>query len=202
MFQRDPENRFLWRAAKRRMEAECIRDAMLAASGEIDLNRPDGSLVGRVIGDSPISLIGLDKRLPPDLDGCLNRSIYLPVIRDRLPDVLELFDFAEPSLVTGGRETTNVPIQALYLLNSPFVQSRAEALAARLHREQAIEAGLVRQAFLLCFSREPEPEEVQRSLQFLIPGGQPPETEGTSVPPVLVRFCQALLATGEFRNLD
>ena len=68
-FQRDPSNRLLWRASKRRLEAEAIRDAMLAATGELDRTRPAGSLVGRLIGDRPIALIGLDKRLPADLDG-------------------------------------------------------------------------------------------------------------------------------------
>jgi hypothetical protein len=106
-FQQDPENRLVWRVSKRRLEAEAIRDAMLAASGQLDLVRPDGSLVGRVIGDRPISIIGLDKRLPPDLDDGPHRSVYLPVIRDRLPDVLDLFDFPEASLVSGlGRRPT------------------------------------------------------------------------------------------------
>jgi len=203
-FQQDPENQLLWRASKRRLEAECIRDAMLAAAGELELARPAGSLVGRVIGDRPISLIGLDKRLPPDLDGCRNRSVYLPVIRDRLPDVLELFDFAEPSLVSGHRETTNVPIQALYLMNSPFVQERAQGLAARLvsavdgarssTADESTDRRLVSQAFLLCFSREPEESELERSLEFLASG----EDRGAK----LIDFCQALLCTGEFRNLD
>ena len=67
----------------------------------------------------------MNPKLPKDLDGDLHRSVYLPVLRDRLPDVLDLFDFAEPSLVTGDRQTTNVPVQALYLMNSPFVQARA-----------------------------------------------------------------------------
>lgn len=201
-FRRDPENRLLWRVSKRRLEAECIRDAMLAAAGELDLGRPDGSLVGRVIGDRPISLIGLDKRLPSDLDGCLNRSIYLPVIRDRLPDVLELFDFAEPSLVTGSRETTNVPVQALYLLNSPFVQERAKGLAARLVRESGSQEERVRKAFVSCFSREPEPEELTRSLEFLSNNQPPANPEGKAVATNLISFCQALLCTGEFRNLD
>lgn len=201
-FQIDPENRFLWRVSKRRLEAECIRDAMLATSGELDLSRPVGSLVGRVIGDRPISLIGLDKRLPQDLDGNLNRSVYLPVIRDRLPDVLDLFDFAEASLVTGSRETTNVPIQALYLLNSPFVQDRAKGLAAKLFEEHESNEERVRQAFLLCFSREPELPEMESSLRFLSNDKQPNTESRDNVPMALINFCQAMLCTGEFRNLD
>jgi len=200
-FLSDPENRFLWRVSKRRLEAESIRDGMLAVSGEIDFGRPEGSLVGRVIGDRPVSLIGLDKRLPPDLDGCLNRSVYLPVIRDRLPDVLDLFDFAEPSLVTGSRETTNVPIQAHYLLNSLFVQNRAKGLAERLEKEATDERRIAK-AFVLCFSREPEEIEMRRSLEFLNcetrSPGEPAKVDSRQ----LQSLCQALLATAEFRNLD
>ena len=201
-FHRDPENRFLGRISKRRLEAECIRDAMLTVSGEIDLDRPVGSLVGRVIGDKPISLIGLDKRLPPDLDGCLNRSVYLPVIRDRLPDILDLFDFAEPSLVTGNRETTNVPIQALYLLNSPFAQDRANGLARRLMKEAGTDEQRIQRAFLLCFCRQPEQVEMNRSLDFLKNKKQSVDESSDIVPLELIRFCQALLCTAEFRNLD
>ena len=162
-FQRDPDNRLLWRASKRRLEAEAIRDAMLAAAGKLDSSRPQGSLVARVIGDQPISLIGLNKRLPGDLDGSTQRSVYLPVIRNRLPDALDLFDFAEPSLVTGDRETTNVPTQALFLMNGTFVRDQAEALADRLLREAAGTQETVRRAFLLCYTRTPEAEEERRA---------------------------------------
>jgi hypothetical protein len=201
-FLRDPDNRLLWRASKRRLEAEAIRDAMLAASGELDLQRPEGSLVGRVIGDRPISLIGLDKRLPADLDGAVHRSVYLPVVRDRLPDVLDLFDFAEPSLVTGERETTNVPIQALYLMNSPFVQDRAEALAARLIEESPSDRQRVVRAFQWCYGRPPDAEEEKRALDFLYEGRSLDEASDDSPPRAWISFCQALLSTAEFRNLD
>jgi hypothetical protein len=200
-FQRDPESRLLWRMPKRRLEAEAIRDAMLSVCGELDLARPAGSLVARVIGDKPISLIGLDKRLPKDLDGSTHRSVYLPVIRDRLPDVLDLFDFAEASLVTGNRETTNVPTQALYLMNSPFVHARAGGLASRLVREADSDEERVRRAFLLCFSREPGPAERDRALAFLSEKQASAESD-SSAPPQLVSFCRALLSTAEFRNLD
>jgi Protein of unknown function (DUF1553) len=172
---------------------------MLAASGELDLARPQGSLVAKVIGDRPISLIGLDKRLPADLDGSVHRSVYLPIIRDRLPEVLDLFNFAEPSLVTGQRETTNVPLQALYLLNSPFVSQRAEALAARLEQETPTTKARIEKAFLLCFGRLPLKEEQTRSLDFLEETNTDQEQSGHQK---LISFCQALLCTAEFRNLD
>ena len=200
--QQDPENRLaVADVHKRRLEAEAIRDAMLAVSGELDLTRPDGSLVGRVIGDKPISLIGLDKRLPKDLDGSRHRSVYLPVIRDRLPDVLDLFDFAEPSLVTGNRETTNVPTQALYLMNSPFVQDRAAAFAERLLREASDPEQQVRRAYALCFGRPPLADEEER-LQAFLHDEEPSGTSRTSSDSQLVALCQALLCTAEFRCLD
>jgi hypothetical protein len=205
-FRQDPENHLLWRMSKRRLEAEAIRDAMLFVSGRLDESRPDGSLVATVIRDRPISLIGLDKRLPKDLDGSVHRSVYLPVVRDRLPDILELFDFAEPSLVTGQRETTNVPVQALYLMNSPFVQQRAGEMAARLLRETTSDSECVDQAFQLCFGREPDPAERERSLAFLhqkipnLAAATEKQEQGNDL--TMMSFCQALLSTAEFRNLD
>jgi hypothetical protein len=198
-FKVDPDNRLLWRMAPRRLEAEAIRDAMLAASGELNLERPVGSLVGREIGDRPISLIGLDSRLPADLDGSVYRSVYLPVLRDRLPDVLDLFDFAEPSLVTGDRETTNVPVQALYLMNSPFVQARSKALAARLVREADSEKDRIRRAFLLCYCRNPTDKELAAAKGF-IENAMKSGTASTDA--AWSALCQALLCTAEFRNID
>ena len=141
--------------------------------------------------------------LPADLDGSRHRSVYLPVLRDRLPDVLDLFDFAEPSLVTGDRETTNVPVQALYLMNSPFVQARAKALADRLLREADDDDERIRRAFLLCFGRSPDADETKMAAIVLRtrPVARPADDE-TGERQVLAGFCQALLATAEFRNLD
>jgi hypothetical protein len=201
-FRTDPENRLLWRAAKRRLDAEAIRDAMLVVSGELDSTRLTGSLVGREIGDRPISLIGLDSRLPADLDGSRHRSIYLPVIRDRLPDVLDLFDCAEPSLVTGDRETTNVPVQALYLMNAPFVQARARGLADRLLREAGDDEHRIHRAFLLCYSRAPDAEEARMIVSFLDRGRTHAGTGANPRRQILELWCQSLLATAEFRNLD
>ncbi|TWT42789.1 Planctomycete cytochrome C [Thalassoglobus neptunius] len=201
-FLQDPENRLLWRMPKRRLPAESIRDAMLVVSDELDMSRPEGSLVGRMILDKPISLIGLDRRLPTDLDGSLHRSVYLPVIRDRLPDVLELFDFAEPSLVTGDREQTNVPVQALYLMNSPFVLDRSRGFASRLEDEAETNEDRIERAFQLCFARSPDREELERSLDFLNPASTSADQLDADRNELLMSFCQALLATAEFRNID
>ncbi len=122
------------------------------------------------------------------------------MIRDRLPDVLELFDFAEPSLVTGRRETTNVPVQALYLLNSSFVQHRAFMLAKRVAATVKGREERVKLAFRLCLGRDPTPDELARSSAFLT---QPPLADDPNHGKTrMVDFCQALLATAEFRNLD
>ena len=158
LFERDPDNRLLWRMNKRRLDAEVIRDASLYVAERLELDRPASSLVAQ-IGDRPVSIIGFDKRVAIDLDGSRNRSVYLPVIRDRLPDAIELFDGAEPSLVTGKRETTNVPLQSLFLMNSPFMQQQAESLADRLRREIKSRDERVRYAFELCFTRRPDDEE-------------------------------------------
>lgn len=196
-FLADPKNALLWRMPERRLEAEAIRDAMLVASGELKQERPVASLVGRVIGDRPISLVGLDKRLPTDLDGSLHRSVYLPIMRDRLPDVLEVFDFAEPGLVTGRRDTTNVPTQALYLMNSPFVSDRAAAFAKRIESASDSDADRVKLAFRICFARTATESEIARSLAFLQSGSEENHQQTR-----LNQFCQALFSTLEFRMLN
>lgn len=186
----DPDNRLLSHVNKRRLDAEVIRDSMLAVSGLLDTSRRPGSLVAELDGQS-VSLIGFNAKLPKDLDGSHQRSIYLPVIRDHLPDVLEQFDVANPSLVTGDRDVTNVPLQALYLLNGPFVQEMAAALAKRVESAP----NRVRRAFELCFNRSPDAHEVALAEKFLqnAPGDDSKR---------FTAYCQALLCSAEFRFAD
>ena len=192
---RDPENRFLWRMSKRRIEAEAMRDAMLMVSGLLDRRRPAGSLVGRVVGDRPVSLVGLDRRLPRDLDGAVHRSVYLPAMRDRLPDLFDVFDFPDPSLVTGKRQETNVPTQALYLMNSDFVYRCAEAFAESLGQTTEGNNEFIHQAFLRCYGREPTGEEFSRVQKFLSRESYDPHE-------ARVDCCHSLLSIVEFRVLD
>ena len=186
----DPDNRLLSHANKRRLDAEVIRDSMLAVSGLLDTSRRPGSLVAGLDGQS-VSLIGFNTKLPTDLDGSHRRSIYLPVIRDHLPDVLEQFDVANPNLVTGDRDVTNVPLQGLYLLNGPFVKEMAAALARRVEPAP----NRIQRAFELCFNRMPDAQEVALAEKFL-------QTASTDKSKLLTAFCQALLCSAEFRFAD
>ncbi|OYW30014.1 MAG: hypothetical protein B7Z47_04125, partial [Chthoniobacter sp. 12-60-6] len=153
-----------------------------------------GSLVAELDGQS-VSLIGFNTKLPSDLDGSQRRSIYLPVIRDQLPDVLEQFDVANPNLVTGDRDVTNVPLQVLYLMNGPFVQTQAAALARRLTQEKSALTDRIRQAFLLCFNRGPDAKEQQLAEAFF-------QSHAADEAKLLETFCQSLLASAEFRFVD
>ena len=201
-FRADPDNRLLWRASKRRLDAEAIRDAMLAVSGELDETRPAGSLVAKQIGDKPISLIGLDSRLPPDLDGSQHRSVYLPVLRDRLPDVLDLFDFAEPSLVTGDRETTNVPVQALYLMNSPFVQARAKGWPIACCAKPPTTRNGSASPSCCVLAARPTPRKPKQPQRSSSKASKLAGDDEKRRQQLLAAFCQGFARAAEFRNLD
>jgi hypothetical protein len=199
-FLKDPDNRLLWRQSKRRLDAESIRDAMLAASGELDHSPRPGSLVADLDVQSA-AMVAFNKKIPEDLDGSLHRSVYLPVMRDQLPDVLRQFDFAEPSLVTGKRDSTNVPPQALYLMNSDFVRARAAALAKRV-REKPTTDERIAEVYRRCLNRLPDEEERRLVRDFL----DAPVPEGADAAKEAEKrwqdVCQALLASADFRMLD
>ncbi len=200
-FEKDPDNRLLWRLPKRRLDAEVIRDSMLAVSGELDLSPRPGSLVAELESQSA-GMIGFNKKIPEDLDGSTHRSVYLPVMRDQLPDVLRLFDFAEPSLVTGKRDSTNVPPQSLYLMNSDFIRARAAALAKRISQGGGDEEMRIGIAYQRCFNRTPSEEEKGLVLNFL----KAPLPEGSDAAKESEKrwqdVCQALLASADFRISD
>lgn len=196
-YTKDPDNRLLWRHAKERLDAEVIRDAMLSASGEIDLSPRSGSLVAELKSQS-VGILSLNKDVPDDLDGSLHRSVYLPVLRDRMPDILRHFDFAEPSLVVGRRDTTNVPSQALYLMNSDFVRARAVGLARRLARESSDPGEKIRLAFEICFNRPPDPVEMELTHAYV----RTPENPSIAPDEMFIRLCHALLASADFRVAD
>lgn len=198
----DPGNRLLWRANPRRLDAEAIRDAMLTASGLMDLDPPAGSMVASA-GDG-FARVYADTFVNAQFH---YRSVYLPIVRDFVPSCLEVFDFAEPSLVVAGRDATNVPSQALYLMNNPFVIEQARALAHRLTLAPGLDhKGRITLAYELALCRPPTDAERARADVFLrdevkdlikLSHGKVPAAAEAAY----ATFCQALFASAEFRFL-
>ncbi|MCB1087314.1 MAG: PSD1 domain-containing protein [Verrucomicrobiae bacterium] len=203
-FLKDPDNHLLWRMTPRRLEAEQIRDAVLAISGTLQLERPIGSSVAQS-GDGFVGRTVRDQAsLTAETD---HRSVYLPIVRDLVPESLELFDFADPSLMTGARETTTVPSQALYLMNSDFIIKNAEAMAKRLTEDMGLRGNKLGQtAFYLAYSRPPTEEEGRKTLayfeRFLATAKESGLSETDARRLGLVTFCQSLLSSAEFRYLN
>ena len=164
----DPANRLVWRHAPRRLDAEEIRDATLAASGKLDRARPEASpakdlKVMELPNNGPVARGIVEKGR-----ASTHRSLYLPLLRGLTPTSLEVFDFAEQGMVTGHRDTTTVATQALYLLNDPFVRRQALNLAERvLDRGELDDAGRVDLAYRLTLGRSPSRAEVERTKGYL-----------------------------------
>ncbi|MDR3632506.1 MAG: DUF1549 domain-containing protein [Isosphaeraceae bacterium] len=195
-FEADPDNALVWRMSKRRLDAEAVRDALLFVGGRLAIEPPIGSAVARV-GEGLAFFVrveGLDASDP-------HRSVYLPVVRDQVLESLALFDFADPSLVTGERATTTGPAQALYFLNGPLVIRQAEALADRVRASEADQSHRVDWAYRIALSRGPTAAERDRALTFLREFAA--RVEGTDpARGAWAAFCQTLLAGAEFRYRD
>ena len=153
----DPENRLLWRMNSRRLDAESLRDAMLAVSGKLDLemggpNIRDPKVAKQNSGDTPTEY-GYQF-------ADFRRSVYTPAFRNRVHELFEVFDFANHNAAVAQRSVTTVAPQALWMLNSPFVMEQARAAAERaLARENASDAQRIKQAFREALGRPPTAEE-------------------------------------------
>jgi uncharacterized protein DUF1553/uncharacterized protein DUF1549 len=198
----DPANRLVWRHKPRRLEAEEIRDAMLAAAGTLNLNRPQGSpaqdlKVTELTNTSPLA-----KKIEDAGQKSTCRSVYLPLVRGLTPRALEVFDFAEQGMVTGSRDTTTVATQALFLLNDPFVRQQALAMAKHLLPDsEADVVARVQAAYRLALSRAATPKETDRAVQYIAEFAAEARRTKEATPRVAAwaSFCQALLASAEFR---
>lgn len=193
----DPENRLLWRSAPRRLSVEIIRDAVLAVSGQLDLQPPTGSPV-TALGDQMVRGVDTKKLQPPSN----HRSVYLPVVRDYLPDIFDRFDFPSPSLVSGKRAVTNVPAQALFLRNSEFVEEQAGHAARRLLASAAKDdAARVNLAMQWALGREASEEERTGALEMMETVRKAKEEVKERDVAAWTTLFQSLFATAEFRYL-
>lgn len=180
----DPENRLLWRMNRRRLEAECLRDAMLCASGNLSTE-----LSGANFPDDLAADYGFQA-------SDLRRSVYTPVFRNAMPEIFEVFDFADPSIVVGRRNTSTVAPQALFLMNHPFVSEEAEKTARRLlARTDLTEPSRVDWMYQLILGRPPSAAEQALAIAFVspaTPGRDEPRAAWTAL-------VQSLFASMDFR---
>ncbi len=190
-FEADPEDVLVWRMPKRRLEAEALRDTMLAISGRLELTPPKGSPI-EANGEGNIAFRGrFGGGLGDPSATDAHRTVYLPVVRDQVPDMLTLFDFPDPTLLIGERATTTIPAQSLYMMNNPFVIRQAEEMADRLG--DGDDAARVTRAYLFCYSRPPSEKELKKAEDFLTEYGKKQTRRAT-----WSALCQALFCSAEF----
>ena len=201
----DPDNDLLWRMNQRRLEAEAIRDAMLMAAGRLDRTPGEASIVAKV-GDGLVGRTLKAEQLQQEQN---KRSVYLPIVRGELPEILRIFDFPEPSIIGGVRDVTTVPTQALFMMNNKFVIDTAESFARRLLDEESMDDDVrVRLAYRLAVSREPTIDEVNAAVGYIkemdsiLKSQQTKNPKDASQLRAWSSFCQTLFASSEFRYIN
>lgn len=176
----DPDNRFLWRMNRRRLEVEAWRDAMLAVTGTLSLEQ----------GGPPTELGDSKNR---------RRTIYGIVKRRELSDLLRLNDFPDPTTHSPARVPTITPLQQLFTLNSPFLQQQAAALTRRLKADTpSSEETRIRRAYQLLFGRPVTDSKVKLAIEFLT-GGKPDQPASEAQ---WEQYAQVLLGSNEFLFVD
>ncbi len=180
----DPENRFFARAPRRRLEAESMRDSILFASGRLDLSAGGPTIRPAASNDYNY------------LQNSGRRSVYLPVLRNSIAEILETFNTADPSRTTGRRDIGTVAPQALFLLNHPFIHEQSRAAAVRVLTEAKSEDDRLELATLRVLGRKPLASERQLASSLLssTPAGEEEEAWTT--------LFQALFASIDFRYLE
>ncbi|WP_422927876.1 DUF1553 domain-containing protein [Singulisphaera sp. PoT] len=181
-FQVDADNRYLWRANRRRLDVEAWRDAFLAVSGRLD----------PTVGGPSLDLADTGNR---------RRTLYAKISRHNLDSLLRLFDFPDPNITSDKRSQTTIPQQQLFVLNSPFVVDQARALVDRVRNDagpKADEAARINRAYLLLYGRPADEDETTMGVAYL--GGEDdPATKRLSR---WERYAQVLLSSNEFLYLD
>ena len=179
----DGATRLLWRFPPRRLEAEAIRDGMLAVSGNLD----------RTIGGPSFHLHEVDRENvyhyhPKEEFGASEwrRMVYAYKVRMEQDGIFGSFDCPDGSLVIPRRSLSTTPLQALNLFNSRFVQQQASILSTRVAKESGDEAGAqVRRVWQLVFQREPDAGELREAERFVRERGG-------------AALCRAVLTSNEF----
>ena len=198
----DPENTLLWRFSRRRLEAEAMRDAIFSISGDLDL-----SMGGSIMSFKDRQYVA-NTRARGGIDYDRNRrAVYLPVVRSSTYQVFGAFDFADPSVANGDRNTTVVAPQALFMMNGSIVLQQTRRMADRLlSAEHLDDASRVQDIYERTLARLPTAAEVDRALTFISQVER--ELEHTNADAAQLRakawqsFCKAMIGSNEFLYLN
>lgn len=195
----DPENKFHCRHNRRRLDAESLRDSILAVSGQLNWEPGLGSAIANV--DELVNKAG-DLHQPSN-----HRSIYLCQLRHSEPPELSAFDLPDSTKPVGKRNETTLPTQSLFLINSSFLIEQAQHFAKEiLAMSKLDDAGRVTQAYRRALNRAPSDSELQRSLALLknVNAELKEKISQDAIRQVTLwsTLCQALLSTNEFRYVD
>lgn len=180
--QADPENRLLTHQNKRRLTAEAIHDAMFLISGELDLTHG-----GDTIRDGTSSEYGYQFDFG-------KRAVYLPVFRNRLPDLFAVFDFPNPNLPQGKRTASNISPQSLFLMNSEFVSQRSQQTATQVMEKASSIEERIEWLSLAILNRYPTSDEQRLLTEFM--GEEPESIERWT------QVVQALFGSLDFRFVE
>lgn len=191
----DRDNRLLWRRPVRRLEAEVIRDAMLAVAGQLD-PEPFGPYVATK--QTAIGEVIVDEQAA----GARRRSVYLQQRRSQTPSFMKVFDAPSVATICTSRPSSTVPLQSLALLNSDFAVARGEAFARRLISEtDGQTAALIGRAWRLAIGRDPTDSEFSIARDFI--DEQRTLYSGDAVnQSAIADFCQMLLASNAFLYVE
>lgn len=186
----DPDNRLLTHAIRRRLDAEAVRDSLLQIAGSLDRSVQSGRTIAKVST--------YDNEYRHSMYPTNVRSVFVPSFRNTMLDLFEVFDGANPNLVSGKRTRSTRPAQALYMLNSPFVMQQAQSAAREFLKSPPFEAKnpdiSVRNAWQICMSREPTPKELSAILTAI---GERPISEDA-----WTEVFHAMFASVDFRYLE
>ena len=161
-FVADEANRYLWRFPRKRLDAEAIRDAILTASGELDLNRPGRHPFPEIHTWGWTQHDAFKEVYPSN-----HRSVYLMTQRLKRHPFLGLFDGPDTNTTTAQRSEAIVPPQALFMMNNPWVAEQAQKFAARMIAQSSAPAARIRLAFEIAFGRPPQDAEIAHGENYI-----------------------------------
>jgi hypothetical protein len=184
----DSENRLLWRMNRTRLDAESLRDALLAVTGRLDPTMGGPSVQQFWFKDDHSPTYDYT-RFDVESPASLRRSVYRFIVRSVPDPFMETMDCPDASILTAKRNQTLTPLQALSLLNNPLVLQQAEHFAERLKHERADREGQIERACQLALNRQPQPTEWLRLRAFTDRYG-------------LANLCRLLFNCNEFSFVD